>query len=499
MIFRTNRHCSRSSILLLTLAASLFTLCPTAQAAVFCVSSGNQLQNALEIADGNDQDDVIRIVRGTHTSDINGPQDYHWRFWYANIDADDSLTISGGWSTGNNCATQVTLDPSQTILDGENLGPVFNIQPFGTGITMSGDITMSNLTFARGRGQAFNGGGYPVALRVWVPDATSSTALTFDNLLMVSSQSAAEGVSIAEFLISGAGALRVRNSIFHGNTLTHNNTAGIYVRATGNAVGYINNNSVFGNTTQSPRSGFIGGGTLTFSNNAVADNQSSSVALNQTRQMFAETASTISLYNNHFQTLGTSNGSFAVNASTTSGDPQWTQSGSRMVPNTVSQLRNSGRNAPSGGLPEIDFSGDNRVVNDTVDRGAVEGAFIAEIGPVVTAASPANGSTSVLLGAVGEVVRQILQFNVAGGTGNGETEIHCYNDGNAAIVEAPTTQMVGTGGGAVDVSVRMTIASQVQTDIIRCNFSAENLQMTQATYFLEARVGSYPLFKSGFE
>jgi len=43
---------------------------PRADAAVFCVTSGNELNSAFRTADRNDQDDEIRIVQGTHTSNI---------------------------------------------------------------------------------------------------------------------------------------------------------------------------------------------------------------------------------------------------------------------------------------------------------------------------------------------------------------------------------------------------------------------------------------------
>lgn len=491
----------RPSLFALALAVGGLTLAPGAEAAEFCVSTGNQLQNALDAADGNDQDDVIKVVSGTHITNITAPTDYHWRFWYTNVDADNNLVVSGGWSAGNNCATQSSLDPASTVLDAENLGPVFNIQPYGSGITLSGDITISNLTFARGRGQAFGGIGYPAGVRVHVPEATGSTSLVFDNILVTSASSAADSVSISGFYIGGAGFLRLRNSIFHGNTLTHAGTTGIFVRTSGNAVAYVNNNSVYENTTVFSHPGFIGSGVVTFSNNAVADNVSSSVPANQTRQFYAQDPNSIRLYHNHFQTMGWGPGFPDEFVDQTSGDAHWTQVGSRMVPNTVSPLRNSGVNAPSGGVPGIDFSGGTRTINGTIDRGAVEGAFIADIGPEVTASIPVNVSTTVLIGATGEVLRTYLHFNVTGGNGLGQTSISCYSDSNnsIAVVESPSFQYVGVGGTAIAVPVRMTIGTQTRTDLVRCNFDRENEEFSQATYFFEARVGVNTILSDGFE
>ena len=99
-----------------------------------------------------------------------------------------------------------------------------------------------------------------------------------------------------------------------------------------------------------------------------------------------------------------------------------------MVPDLVSPLRDSGDNTPTGQVPNIDFSGQPRIVNLTIDRGAVEADAppASEVGPIVSAASPANGSTTVFQGPIGGgFVGTQLTFNVSGGVAPGVTELEC--------------------------------------------------------------------------
>lgn len=350
----------------------------SARAAQFCVTTGNQLQTALNTAASNDQDDVIKVVRGTLTSNMNAPQDYQWRYFFVSGDADNALVISGGWSSGDNCQVPNTLDPSQTVLDAQHIGGVLNVQPHTNsgGIDLLGDISISNLTFTRGTSYGGHVGA-SAGVRIYVPNATTSASLIFDNNLVIAGASASTGVSITDLYIGGGGFLRVRNNIFHANNLTHSSTTGVSVRTSGAAVAFVNNNTIYDNTVASSRPGLITNGVMTLSNNAIGDNNSSTAIPQSTYQFFAQDASPLTLRNNHFQTMAFAGGTLpAIQTGTTTGVPQWTQFGSRMVPDAVSQLRNSGLNNPSGGLPSIDFSGSARVVDGTVDRGAVEAPSI---------------------------------------------------------------------------------------------------------------------------
>ena len=53
---------------------------PSVEAATFCVTSGNALNNAFDTAKSNHQNDEIRIVQGTHTSNVQAPQNFQFLF-----------------------------------------------------------------------------------------------------------------------------------------------------------------------------------------------------------------------------------------------------------------------------------------------------------------------------------------------------------------------------------------------------------------------------------
>ena len=139
------RFCVCSLILMLSCGS-------VAQAATFCVTSGNQLNIALQAAGFNSEHDTIKVATGTHITDRYAPGDYQWKFEPA-LQAEDSdyeynLTISGGWNAADNCLTQLTRNPAATVLDARYWGPVFAVtMVFGDFI---GKLEISNLTFYRG-------------------------------------------------------------------------------------------------------------------------------------------------------------------------------------------------------------------------------------------------------------------------------------------------------------------------------------------------------------
>jgi hypothetical protein len=80
----------------------------------FCVSNASQLHDALTEAATNGEDDIIRVEKGTYTGN----------FVYDSFEG-KSLTLIGGFAP--NCDTQ-TLDPSNTILDGNDADRVLYIK-----------------------------------------------------------------------------------------------------------------------------------------------------------------------------------------------------------------------------------------------------------------------------------------------------------------------------------------------------------------------------------
>jgi len=109
----------------------------------FCVSNATQLQNVLTEAATNGEDDIIRIEQGTYTGN----------FIFDSYEV-KSLTLLGGFASGCNVRT---LDPSNTILDGNNAGRVLYIN---NGQFWGGDIYIEGFTIQNGNTTDMAGGIY---------------------------------------------------------------------------------------------------------------------------------------------------------------------------------------------------------------------------------------------------------------------------------------------------------------------------------------------------
>lgn len=475
------------SLTLLCLGLPL--LMPTAaHAATFCVNTGVALQNALDSARFNGASDVIRIVRGPHTSNVQAPQDYQWELdGLSEADLSQSLEISGGWNAG--CTVQETLDPSQTIIDAQYSGPVLWIQ---LGLDFSGSFRISNLTLTRGR--AYSSGQSAVINGRFL--ATVGATAYFENLLLVAANSTAASTRVADILMADAGILRVRNVIAHDNVHAGGQSSGIAVRLTGNAVGFISNNSLFRNSVTPRESGLMVSGTATVSNNAIGGNTTSDA---QNMQFYSATPGSLTLRNNHFETRGW-NGFPASEQGTTTGDPMWTQSGSLMIPNASSPLRDSGQNSPGGGLLAIDFRGQSRIKNAVVDRGAVEADPPPAIGPQILASSAANNSTTSLVGSPGAFgTSSAITFQTTGGTGSGSTQLDCSVTTGTISIVSGGNQTIAVGANAQPVQLNVPFASngEVTQSQVACQITRQNATGSTLSYtYRAARPG---VFADGLE
>lgn len=485
----------------LAVTVTLFALAALAalplHAANFCVSTGNQLNNALSQAGSNAEDDTIKIEYGTLTSNVQAPQNYQWIF--DGRGEEYATTISGGWTKGNSCASIATNDPAATVLDAQWWGPTFLAD---LRYDFSGIFTMRNLTLARGK--TFNApcmsGGVGIdcasglGVEAW---ALIGASVVIDNVLITTGRVEAGADSpVARLRIQGGGYLRFRNSIVMGNTLGNGDvTSGVEITALTGSILFVSNNSIFGNTVTSDEVGLIVDGVATASNNAVADNASAGASA---YQFTARNVSLQTLRNNHFATRRYVGGGYANSESgTTTGDAQWTQVGVRMVPDAESVLRDSGVNSPAGGIPSIDFSGYARIINGVIDRGAVEAAAVAPLGPSVTPSSPANGSTTVVYGSPGTTVQRTISFSTSGGTLGGTTELLCGFIVGTGQVSNNGSQTIPTGGSAGPVTVSLPITSNVQDHTVMC--SAARLDGPVSTFFFHYHVAPDLILSNGFE
>jgi len=94
--------------IVIMVTASCWFVAGSTWGAVFCVSNATELQNALNTATSNGENDTIRVVQGTYTST--------GIFNYVSSE-EHSITLEGGYTAG--CASR-EVNPSLTILDDNN-------------------------------------------------------------------------------------------------------------------------------------------------------------------------------------------------------------------------------------------------------------------------------------------------------------------------------------------------------------------------------------------
>lgn len=341
-------------------------LASTAQAAVFCVSTGDQLQGALDSASSNSQDDQIRITVGTLTRAALLQTPERWRF--DPIDEPFALTVSGGWSTGNNCASQ-TLNPQLTALDGGWAGPVLGI--FATDSNDAFNLVWQNMTLTRGLSDQHSD-SYAAGATVTM-GSNAAASISLEQLIVVAGSAPAGNTHSGLKSNVGSGSFRLRNCVIAENTGIY---ASLAVQQFGTGVAYVNNNSVFNNDSISPNltaAGVVLSGAVNFANNVVTGN------LRQGQEadlMLITNNSGIVLRSNHLGGALVGPMLPSINDQTSYGDPQWDIVGIIPSPLTGSPLINSGRNAALGGVGSLDVQGATRTQQGTVDRGAVESNLV---------------------------------------------------------------------------------------------------------------------------
>jgi len=119
--------------------AFLASLAGISWGAVFCVSTPTELQNALDVAAINGEDDIIKVCQGT----------YNGNFYFYSSEG-YSITLLGGYTL--NCADRV-VNPSYTVLDGGGSGRVLDLDN-----SNGGDILIEGFTIQNGDGNYYGVG-----------------------------------------------------------------------------------------------------------------------------------------------------------------------------------------------------------------------------------------------------------------------------------------------------------------------------------------------------
>ena len=338
-------------------AALALTASGAVHATTYCVSTGAQLASALSEADSNNQDDVIKVMLGVKTNSAAASGAPRWRYAATASDADNSLELSGNWTSG--CVARAAQVPL-TVLDAELDGPALEIVLAADSIA---EIRISDLRVVRGYGGTTNAAS---GLRV---DASGggTPLIEVERMNFQNSGASGELTSVVRLQLSG-GNLRFRNSQINGNSTR--NGAALMASVGLGAEMTLANNTVVGNHDTTPSAAtpmggvsVFGSGTMNVYNNLFWNN----TAANATDLKVANNFGL--LVNNH---IGILSGTPDANTGRTQGDPLITIGGNGCaVPSINSPVRDSGSTYVPGGRGNLDLLGTNRVQGIKVDRGAV--------------------------------------------------------------------------------------------------------------------------------
>ena len=333
-------------------------VCNTTFAAQFCATNSAELQTHLDTAALNGQDDVIRLETGTYTDN----------YTYSSIqpggDAFD-LTLDGGYTQfmGTPCGRRQTLDPSATIIDAGNGGRgLFFDGRTGTSLHIFGIGFINGVATTDPQ----NRGG---AIKVTGCCSGDMAELTIDNALFMANTAEFDSALSASFV----DFISVRNSVFSENHATASQAVSIVVAGTGS---HFINNTVVNNTAAG------GGGAGAYfapSGTAEALVVNSIFWGNDNTDLRALTLQPVYVYNSTVDQFSGQAEEYEANVAIA---PEF-QAGPlnfKLAPD--SPLLDAGREPPlpiitlpfedDWDLPTFDYEGNDRILGQTVDIGAVE-------------------------------------------------------------------------------------------------------------------------------
>ena len=228
------------------------TLPIVSEISTYCVSTAQELHNALAEAQSNGHDDLIRIVQGT----------YNGNFIYASTEA-YSVTVEGGYTS--DCVSRV-VNPENTVLDAGGSGPVlaFSAPEVAAGFRVDG-FTMQN-------GNVLGNHGAGLFINTAGGDVTVLETVVVSNTALSNGSMSIYGGGI--YIRSAA------NVILENNVITQNSSWGSsWCYGGGVGIGYVGTASLKNNLIQNNRTMLGGGGafvhaatTVIFEQNMVLNN-----------------------------------------------------------------------------------------------------------------------------------------------------------------------------------------------------------------------------------
>lgn len=358
------------------LAFAAWLLAAPAGAAVFCVTTSAELQQALDTAATNGEANEIQVHSGSYAVPVDG-------FVYSAVEPgghNQDLTISGGWSAGQTPlppGSCVVRDPSPlaTWLVGSEGNRVMLILP-----REAGTVTVRGLTFIHGEPDSIGGGLY-----VFAASTSPLGDITIESNLFLSNQGQlGAGLSVRSRGIDGA-RLRVINNAFFDNHSVGTSGGAAYLDFSppmgglGSVDVLVANNTIFANTTEDPDTfgaagGLVAGpprGELLLANNNLSGNQGADLRVSA----WVGTSGYLLYRNNIGERSGIEPHEMVGNLSV---EPEFLDCGSACpawVPVVNSPLVRGGMLPPQGAqwyLTNFDLLGNPRVNAGRVDIGAYE-------------------------------------------------------------------------------------------------------------------------------
>lgn len=369
-------------IVIASLALTITLLYEPLSAAEFCAINSAELQQHLETAANNSEDDVIRIAAGTYPA----PDD---TFLYDGaISEEFDLTLIGGYTEFFDypCGLAPAGNPYETRLDGGDEHRVMWL-----GIRETTNLTVRNLTFRNG---VQSGGPCDSGLHVGIPSAegwTYSGSITIENNAFLFNQDfCGSALNIFHENLTGNTKIRITNNVFSGNQANSLTCSAAQVHLSGGDSGltgagvYVTNNTVVGNSTPESETSaaFCISGEIPrmyVANNNFWGNSGGGLRVD------AGPDTTFSLYNNNIDSItGTAPTNMAGNMSIQpsyqpcQNSPLYCLNYPSLVPETGSPLVDAGRHPPQifaqWYLSSTDILGQPRVddAGGRVDIGAFE-------------------------------------------------------------------------------------------------------------------------------
>lgn len=333
---------------------------PAQAAAPYCAADGTAFAAALASAAASPDADEIRLRVGQFFTNANP------MFTYNGASA---LSISGGW-TDAGCTTQ-SLTPESSTLNGGNSRAIMLISRTGT----AADVYLQNVTFQYGVRGA--GGG---CLQIdSLPGAGSNGRVyVYRSRFYTCTSDSGEGAGVLANVVGGQ--IQLINNVFAYNIA---GAAGAFSITQQGGLAVANSNTVIGNYAEFTGAGTATGaawratssGNLYAANNVFFDNKDWTDQPGGPEFLIdlgtAAATSTATLNNNHYGLAAPPARARLSELATTLGDPMFVNVPAFM-PSAESPLRDSGKNAPTGGNASHDFAGRARIQAGTIDRGAYE-------------------------------------------------------------------------------------------------------------------------------